>query len=154
LDVWDFELGIWSLGFGFGDLVSPPLGRITLNAAPIATAAAIGELLEREASRYQLTFEFRLTRRARRAVFEFVRRLCIAGAVHEEPCAPFGRRRANQPHRFGATHEQPDCFDEAGDQRAGVYLTGTRAGNGPRHTRGSKERRNSFREKEIPVISE
>jgi hypothetical protein len=111
LDVWDLELGIW-------DLISPPLGRIALNAAPIATAAAIGELLEREASRDQLTFEFRLTRRARRPVFEFVRRLCIAGAVHQEPCTPFGRGRANQPHRFGATHEQPDCFDEAGNQGA------------------------------------
>jgi hypothetical protein len=105
------EVGIW-------DLFPASLRRFAGNAAPVGTAAAIGELLEHEAARDQLPFELRLTRRARRAVFEFVRRVRVAGAVHEQPRAPFRRRRPNQPHRFGAAHEQPDCFDEAGDQGA------------------------------------
>jgi hypothetical protein len=112
---------------GFG-LIPPPLERFARNAAPIATTTAIGELLEHEAARDQFPFELRLTRRARRAVFEFVRRLCIAGAVHEQTRAPFRRGRANQPYRLGATHKQPDCFDEAGDQGAPVYLTASRTG--------------------------
>jgi hypothetical protein len=148
------RFGIWSLGFGTWDLISPPLGCIALHAASIATTAAVGELLERETTRYELTFQFRLARGARRAVFELVRRPRIAGAVHEEPRAPFRHGRANQPHRFGATHEQPDCFDEAGDQRAGVYPTGARRGNGARPRGARKQFRDSFRNKGIPVMSE
>ena len=117
------------MGFGIWDLLSSPFRRLARDAAPIGAAAAIRELLEREAARDQFPFELRLTRGARRAVFEFVRRLRVAGAVDEQARAPFRRGRPNQPHRFGATHEQPDCFDEAGDQARAVYLTATRAGN-------------------------
>ena len=115
--------GIWSLGFGIWDLLSSALGRLARDAAPIGAAAAISELLEREAVSDQFPFELRLTRRARRAVLEFVRRLRVAGAVDKQARAPFRRGRANQPHRFRATGEQPDCFDEAGDQARAVYPT-------------------------------
>ena len=108
--------GIWGLGFGIWDLLSSPFRRLAGDAAPIGAAAAIRELLEHEAAADQFPFELRLTRGTRRAVFEFVRRLRIAGAVHEQSRAPFRRRRPNQPHRFGAADEEPDCFDEAGDQ--------------------------------------
>jgi hypothetical protein len=118
--------GIWDLGFGSWDLLSSPFPRVARDAAPIGTAAAIRELLEREAAGDQFPFELRLARSARRAVFEFMRRLCVAGAVHEQTRAPFGRGRPNQPHRFGAADKQPDCFDETGDQARAVYLSTTR----------------------------
>ena len=98
------------------NLLPPAIGRFAGNAAPIGAAATIGELLEHESVRDQFPFELRLTRRTRRAVLEFVRRLRIAGTIHEQPRASLRRRRPNQAHRFGAAHEQPDCFDEAGDQ--------------------------------------
>src|SRR5262249_32111865 len=118
---------------GKSDLILPPFGGVALNAATIGTAAPVGELLQHEAVRHQLTFELGLTCGARRAVFELVRRLRTAGAVDEEPRATFRGGGPNQPHRFGATHEQPDCFDEAGDQGAGSLSDGNTAGN-PSHS--------------------
>jgi hypothetical protein len=112
-----------------------PLRRIARNAAPVATTSAVGELLERETARDQLPFELRLTLRARRAVLEFVRGVRVARAVHQEARATFTRGRPNQPHRFGATHEQPDCFDESGDQAAGSLPDSHNAGNGGRNAR-------------------
>lgn len=98
------------------NLLSPPFRRLARDAAAIAAAAAVGELLEREAVGHELTFELRLTRRAGRAVFELERRLGVAWAVDEEARAPFRRRGADQSHRFGATREQPDCFNEPRNQ--------------------------------------
>jgi len=104
-------------------LLSSPFRRLTRDVAAIGAAAPIRELLEREAASDQFAFELRLTSRARRAVFEFMRRLRVAGAVHEQARAAFRRGRPNQPYRFRATDEQPDCLDEAGDQARAVYLS-------------------------------
>ena len=92
-----FEARHRVLGFG---ILLPPLRRLARHAAPIAAAAAVGELLEHEATRDQFTFKLRLARRARGAVFEFVRRLCIARTVYDQARAPFRRGGANQPDRF------------------------------------------------------
>src|SRR5262245_1487589 len=146
------DVGIWDLGFGIWDLLSSPLRRLARNATPIATTTAVGELLHHEAARNQFPCELRLTRRARRSVFEFVRRLRVAGAVHEQARAPFRRGRANQPHRLGATHEQPDCLDEAGDQGAPVYLTASRTGNDSGAETSTK--RNQLHRASAPVTGE
>ena len=107
------------MGLGFAPLLPPPLRGIALNAPPIAAAAAVGELLQREAARHQLAFELGLAGGAGRAIFKLVRRLRVPGTVNEKARAPFRRGRANQPHRFGPTHKQPDCFDKTCDQGAG-----------------------------------
>jgi hypothetical protein len=85
------KLGLWALGFGLWDLLPSPLRRLARGAPTIAPVASVGELFERKAVIHQRAFQFRLARRARRTVVEFVRGLRVPRPVHEQARAPFGR---------------------------------------------------------------